>query len=108
MNKRKSKKQDLLRNRHQDKTIKMKSFECWNLDVTIAKFIVPRLEYFIEHHHGYPCDLTEEEWIIILNKMINSFNIISESRGSLIYETYDSEVQEGLELFAKYFRSLWD
>ena len=30
--------------------------ECWNLDATICKFIIPRLQYFKDHTICYPED----------------------------------------------------
>jgi len=47
--------------------------ETWNLDSTIAKFIVPRLEVFIEENGGYPMGKTPEQWDEELRSMLWSF-----------------------------------
>lgn len=81
----------------------------WNLDVTFAKFIYPRLKYHRDHSHSYPGLLTMEEWEEILDKMLFSFDIF---RTGQIYDIDDKEmgdrVQEGLELFGKWYGDLWD
>lgn len=78
--------------------------ECWNLDTTIAKFIYPRLEVLKEMKVSHPANLTPEEWDNILQKMINTFKNYCEE--DIVFG--DEEVKEGLELFSKYFTSLWD
>ena len=82
--------------------------ELYNLDITIAKFVLPRLQEFKNNLFGTPYPLTKEEYNDILDKMIWSFDIIS--RGDHIImddDENDKRVQEGLDLFAKYFRNLW-
>jgi len=79
----------------------------------MAKFILPRLKLFKELNCGNPCDFTEESWDEVLDKMIFAMQAIAD--GSWSYENEDIEearaywnrVQEGLELFGKYFRDLW-
>ena len=90
--------------------------ETWNLDHTIACFVLPRLAYFREHMHGTPNDFIDfdenmqiigehsDEWAATIDKMINSFELIASEKDI----GHDKEIQEGLELFGKYFRSLWD
>jgi len=72
--------------------------ECWNLDATICKFIIPRLQYFKDHTICYPEDLTFEKWLDVIDKMIDFFKKYAND------ERYD---REGLELFVKYFPDLW-
>lgn len=127
--------------------------ECWNLDTTIAQFVLPRLKHFKENTNGYPGNdeiPTFEKWNEILDKMIYAFDhIVNEDKydeekqkrhgvdflemygfekqedgSALMVETpkynkqamenYRKEqfedmekVNEGLQLFGKYFRSLW-
>lgn len=101
--------------------------ETWSLDYTIAKFVLPRLEYFKRVNNGYPgrdeMD-TPEKWDAALDKMINSFRIIVSSGCDFAYgldrddyldrqsylEAIDAkttEIQEGLMLFAKWYQHLW-
>jgi len=79
--------------------------ECWNLDNTIAKFITPRLKYLKEHKCGYPGNLTENEWDDIMDKMIYAFENYKIGH---IEEENEKKIDEGVFLFAKWFRNLWD
>lgn len=104
--------------------------ELWNLDNTIAKWILPRLKAFKKDSIAFPADLdSPDEWDEILDKMIWSFDYITnqdEYEDEIIEKYKDNEFdedghyrwikdakelsekcQEGLDLFAKYFRSLW-
>lgn len=127
--------------------------ECWNLDNTIAQFVLPRLKHFKENTNGYPGTdeiPTFEKWNEVLDKMIYAFDhIVNEDKydeekqkrhqvdflemysferqedgSSLMVETpkynkqamenYRNEqiedrkrIDEGLQLFGKYFLSLW-
>lgn len=91
--------------------------ETWNLDFTIARFILPRLAYLREKCIGYPSDLTYESWLQMLDKMILAFDHIYNEAGNAFYshtmtETertiWENEKEEGLMLFAKHFEDLWD
>lgn len=92
--------------------------ECWSLDETLAKLILPRLQKYIQiNEHGYPHTLNNhEEWHEIIQKMIFAFDIIAnrkypsiKNKNWLELEVEQTEkIQEGLDLFAKYFRNLWD
>lgn len=77
--------------------------ETWALDCTIAKFIEPRLRRFKEIKAGYPAIMSEEKWDDILDKMIYAFECINKDTVS---DNEDS-VDEGLDLFRKYFFNLW-
>ena len=51
--------------------------ECWNLDLTFAGFILPRLIQFKKDVMGYPEELeTFENWIAVIDKMIYAFDHI--------------------------------
>ena len=93
--------------------------ETWNLDHSIACYILPRLAYLRSHTHSYPSELgvwNEDKteiitdgfpvWIDILDKMIAAFEIVA------LKEEPDwndqAVIDEGLKLFAQYFRDLWD
>ncbi|NEZ47817.1 hypothetical protein FDF74_11555 [Clostridium niameyense] len=93
---------------------KITNEELWDLDYTIAKFILPRLIRFKElvsdnkGIHSYPADLKNmEEWIAILDKMINSFEILKNEFIKNNRENYEKYI-EGMNLFAKYISDLWD
>ena len=76
--------------------------ELWSLDHTIARFMAKRLPHFRSHLCGHPCSLTEPEWGAILAKMEKSFQMVA------AYEEDGDGVEEGLDLFRKYFMDLWD
>lgn len=94
------------------KQIKSRGFcdaELWSLDSTIAEFILPRLIEFRKELVGYPGNLTSESWAEILDKMIWSFeNLEDLDWPDGKDEEYNRKFQEGLELFGKYFRDLWN
>ena len=80
--------------------------DTWNLDYYIAKFILPRLKLFKKVTMGFPCDLKSiNEWYDILDKMIAAFMILSTDE----INTQDEQkiVNEGLDLFRKYYQDLW-
>lgn len=93
--------------------------ECWNLDMTLSALILPRLIHFRDNHCGTPgCVfeydekgniLNEEEgrqkWEEILDKMIWAFYLYIKEDCN---EENNKQIDEGLELFAKYFYDLWD
>ena len=80
--------------------------ETWNLDVTIAHFILPRLKYLRKNTHGYPANLTEKSWDKILKQMIKAFKLITSDDDFTVHST--KKLDKGLQLFAKYYRGLWD
>ena len=89
------------------------STECWNLDTTIAKFILPRLKEFREIHCGHPSRLGDEDkWNEILDKMISAFDFASKEADPKLswkeLEAKTAEAQEGFKLFAEYYFDLWD
>jgi len=80
--------------------------ETWNLYVTIAGFVVPRLKRFKEVTMGYPASMTEKEWNESLDKMIFAFETMLNEDGDI--DCCDNEkVEEGLSLFAKHYLHLW-
>ena len=100
--------------------------ELWSLNYTIAKFTLPRLQRFKNYHMSYPNNdddyKSSEDWQKILDKMIYGLQACihiwyAEEKivvDDVVYEKYEDiewdwfRVSEGLELFGKYFRDLWD
>jgi len=81
--------------------------ELWSLDTTIAQFILPRLKGLRKNSGGFPGSFsTFEEWEAILDKMIVSFEWHASDDKYLTAKEPDG-IQEGLDLFAKYFGALW-
>ena len=105
--------------------------DVYDLDVTIARFILPRLIVFRKHTERTPnLSMTRDEWIGILDKMIYAFERIAcqteedtpeykayikaiwnneEDLADLKREAKASlkPISEGLSLYHKYYRSLW-
>jgi len=108
--------------------------DTWNLNDYAADVIYHALLHFKKSTHGHPCDLTEESWNDILDKMINGFAAklqllddltygehcwVKQSDRDLVgefdpelYEAWRSPLEaqwaEGSALFVKHFDSLWD
>jgi len=111
------------------KTIKVE--ELYDLDVTIARFILPRLMLFKEHCERTPnLNMPKEEWDKILDKMIYAFERIAlqTEEDTPEYKAYIKAIwnnemdladlkrsakaslkpiSEGLSLYHKYYRNLW-
>lgn len=84
--------------------------ELYNLDSTFAEYIYPRIKAYRKMKRtGYPCldGLTEDGWEEVLLKIENAFKLIVESNSTL-YDDDEIKVNEGLEVFSKYFLYLWD
>ena len=82
--------------------------EIWNTDNTLARLIVPRLQAFKQlDKDGYPEDFSDMRiWNKTIQKMIDAFELMK-----YVHSLSDDEertVSEGLSLFCKYFRNLWD
>ena len=88
--------------------------DTFNLDYNISKYILPRLKIFKETHMTLPPNLIEEEWNNILDKMILAFQLyvyedFSEClfKNKKEYEIKTKQLNDGLDLFRKYFFDLW-
>lgn len=88
--------------------------ETWALYSVIAEFVLPRLIRFRELNNGFPMGLTPEQWDNILDKIIFAFdwtlNDCSKENINISQKERDKnykKCEEGLQLFAKWFRYLW-
>lgn len=83
--------------------------EVWNTDNTIAQLIVPRLQAFkaLDKHGGPPDFKDMREWNNAIQKMIDAFELMKYA-GRVNTKEEERTIEEGLDLFRKYFRSLWD
>ena len=83
--------------------------EVWNTYHTLSQIIVPRLQAFKAlEKHGYCPDFKGmREWNNAIQKMIDAFELMKYAGAT---HTADEEktISEGLELFCKHFRNLWD
>jgi hypothetical protein len=87
--------------------------EIFNLDKTFAKWVHKRLKRFIKVNMGHPAELTEEEWDIILHKMLNGFKIYLKlddyafEKSEEYFLLKKEKSDEAFELFSKWHRDLW-
>jgi len=88
--------------------------ETWSLYSCVCEFILPRLKRFKEIKMAFPFGIKDEEWDIILDKMIFSFEwaMLNEEGPNLKLTEKENEenwkrFEEGMNLFAKWFMSLW-
>ncbi len=77
--------------------------ELWNLDLTICKFIHPRLVAFRERLGSHPGVLTMEEWEHILDDMIDGFD-----PESFEFSSENNKVVEAFSLLAEWHGHLWN
>lgn len=101
--------------------------DIWSLDYTIAKFALPRIKRLKEVTHGYPSCFSEpEEWDKVLDEMIFAMDFIANCKEDDYYPDLkdmkrdiskeewqplrdaQTRTQNGLDLFGKHFRNLWD
>lgn len=103
--------------------------EIWNLDLTIAKFALPRIERLKETFVGYPGFLkNEDEWKEILEKICKAFRLyincdndcIEDIRTIKLLHKNDNpndlenilkdheDYEEGINLFFQYWKWLGD
>ena len=96
--------------------------DIWDLDSCLAEIIVPALQRFRKETHSYPAEFADDnegfkKWEALLDKMIWSFEQAIDGYNQEIdkkrfdmdaQKQYIKEVQEGIDLFAKYYMNLWD
>ena len=82
--------------------------EGWNTKNTLARLIAPRLVTFRDlDKHGCPDGLKDmREWNATIQKMIDAFELMKYAH--CLSEEEDKIFSEGIALFCKYFRNLWD
>lgn len=78
---------------------KIRQEELWNLDFTLAKYILPRLQKFRSMERlGYPAKLNgEEEWNEILDKIIYAFKYVIEKDTLLFDHEVEKKMREKYE-----------
>lgn len=115
-------------------SIKIHEYDSWNCDVTLAMISVPLLKQLAKQKQGVPSfcipesydydgndeialKIGQDKWDTILSHMIWSIEQILDEEFDIFnvndkmnwnaYWAYMEQVDAGLELFGKHFRSLW-
>ena len=84
--------------------------EVWHTYKALAELIAPRLRTFKAHDkHGYCPDFKGmAEWNQAIQKMIDAFQLLIDKDNLIFTKEQKETIDQGLELFGKYFRYLWD
>ena len=95
--------------------------ECYNLDATVARYIIPRLKTFKRLASGYPPEFRSmKEWHAAIDEMIWSFEFVlsdynceeydfkNPKKWEMVQALNMKRYQKGIEMFAKYYNGLWD
>ena len=118
--------------------VRIDRYDTWSMDHTLALIIHPMLVQLKATKHGYPADLTEQEWDEILDEMIWAFeqkcrddwesdyyehHVLSPDEknydgffgGSKLVckdpkglKAHQERISNGFRLFGTYFENLWD
>lgn len=83
--------------------------EIWNLGRTLCKFLKPRLEYYKEHHSGYPANRTQDSWMKQLDTWLQTLNDV-ENDAELDHindKDWNDDYQQRLKSLWEVF-TIWD
>ena len=82
--------------------------EVWGTYHYLAREIAPRLKAFKAiDKHGWPEDFeNQEDWNKAIQKMIDAFELLKQITS--FSDEEERTIEEGLDLFRKHFRNLWD
>lgn len=85
--------------------------ETWSMDSSLAKLILPRLKRFQEVRAGYPANMTDEEWEKIIQEMIWGFQWFADGKQhsyDYVKEAHEANrANDAIDLFARYYSTLW-
>lgn len=99
--------------------VKVDPWDTWNADETLARVILPVLKQIKDNKQGIPmsmfmaedfsdCKEAEARWQDTLCKMILAFEAILAEYDRQDQKLSDEEIDEGLALFGKHYRTLWE
>ena len=85
--------------------------DTWSLDQRFAQWLLPRLKRFKELTIGIPMDLTEKQWMSILQEMIDGFEFMASDDyyqwGEPKWDKKHEKINKAMDLFTKHIRNLW-
>ena len=96
---------------------KIRPEECYDLDYTICKFIIPRLYKFKEINiNSCPADFkTIDEWLKVIDEITFAFEFMKNRKELKYirmlkqkYNELQKWYEEGMDLFKEYLGDLWD
>ena len=110
--------------------IQIHDYDTWSMDHTLSRIIYQMLVKFKADAMSFPTrldqsdvpdflqlkegqteeeefDIYEKQWEWVLNEMIHAFDLVSNCEDSYPPLEENERMQNGLELFGKYFRHLW-
>ncbi len=80
----------------------------WDLYLSIARFVLPRLKYYRENNKRFPERVSSEEWTRKLGFMITAFElIVADCANGPETPEQKQAIEKGLKEFARYFEELW-
>ena len=79
--------------------------ETWNLDTTIAKFIIPRLERFIEIYEDFVID--HNGFVPKMKNALECFKMYEDENTNFWDKETSEKFQRGMHDFADVFQALW-
>jgi hypothetical protein len=84
----------------------------------LAVWLVPRLKLFKINNHGYPYELTGDQWDALIDEMIVGFDLKTREwdtwtdelgdKHYFLTEKEEEKVTRAFELLGKYGQHLWD
>jgi hypothetical protein len=85
----------------------------WGLYSKLEWIIPQCVRWMQKHTIGHPCNLTSQKWKSILEKIAIGFESAAKIDEKMLYKgkefkKLNKQYNEGMKLFVKYFRNLWD
>ena len=83
--------------------------DCYSLDYTFCRWIIPRLKWYIKYQQSYPTRCGSlENWNNILQEMVDGFQeYVDRYLCPLTKEDEGDKLHKSLDLFKEYFCNLW-
>ena len=87
--------------------------DVYNMDSYLSKIILRMLRDFKRENDGCPTNMTEEDWVIIIDEIIEGLvayrqNLsYPEDSNPALYEDRRRKFNRGMALFSAYFGNFW-